>query len=62
MVWLMDYQWYSYIYVLYALVDDVQVSEDSEKHSGLMLKTLCEQFDLSYEEVKSIRWKGNMKN
>lgn len=49
-------------YVLYALVDDVQVSEDSEKHSGLMLKTLCEQFDLSYEEVKSIRWKGNMKN
>lgn len=58
----MDYQWYSYIYVLYALVDDVQVSEDSEKHSGLMLKTLCEQFDLSYEEVKSIRWKGNMKN
>lgn len=62
MVWLMDQQWYSYIYVLYALVDDVQVSEDSEKHSGLMLKTLCEQFDLSYEEVKSIRWKGNMKN
>lgn len=52
----------SCICVLYARVDDVQVSEDSEKHSGLMLKTLCEQFDLSHEEVKSIRWKGNIKN
>uniref|UniRef100_K1PLH3 Retinoblastoma-associated protein n=1 Tax=Magallana gigas TaxID=29159 RepID=K1PLH3_MAGGI len=35
--------------------DDVQVSEDSEKHSGLMLKTLCEQFDLSYEEVSLVQ-------
>lgn len=40
---------------LNAPYDDVQVSEDSEKHSGLMLKTLCEQFDLSYEEVSLVQ-------
>lgn len=62
MVWLMDQQWYLYIYVLYVFVDDVQVLEDSEKYLGLMLKIFCEQFDFFYEEVKLIRWKGNMKN
>ncbi|XP_061194393.1 retinoblastoma-associated protein-like isoform X1 [Saccostrea echinata] len=30
---------------------EVQVAEDSERQSDLMLKTLSEQFDLSYEEV-----------
>ena len=34
-----------------SLPDEVRVSEDSEKQSGLMLKILCEQFDLSLEEV-----------
>lgn len=62
MVWVMDQQWYLYIYVLYVFVDDVQVLEDSEKYLGLMLKIFCEQFDFFYEEVKFIRWKGNMKN
>nr|XP_022289126.1 retinoblastoma-associated protein-like isoform X1 [Crassostrea virginica] len=35
--------------------DEVRVSEDSEKQSGLMLKILCEQFDLSLEEVTLVQ-------
>lgn len=62
MVWLMDQQWYLYIYVLYVFVDDVLVLEDSEKYLGLMLKIFCEQFDFFYEEVKCVVWKGNKEN
>ncbi|XP_056005611.1 retinoblastoma-associated protein-like isoform X2 [Ostrea edulis] len=38
-------------FLLNSPYDEVQVMEGSERQEGLMLKTLSEQFDLSYEEI-----------